>query len=100
MPELRQLRVFVAVAEELSFTRAAERLFLGQQAVSKSVRRLEEELGVELLERTLREGRADAVVARTTPRDRGLDSAALRPSPAMLCLPAAHRLAATEGPLS
>ncbi len=36
MPELRHLRTFVAVAEELSFTRAAERLHLGQQAVSKS----------------------------------------------------------------
>ena len=45
MPELRHLRTFVAVAEELSFTRAAERLHLGQQAVSKSVAQLERELG-------------------------------------------------------
>ena len=52
MPDLRQLRTFVALAEELSFTRAAERLFVGQQAVSKSVRQLEHELGVELVERT------------------------------------------------
>jgi DNA-binding transcriptional LysR family regulator len=57
VPELRQLRVFVAVAEELNFSRAAERLFLGQQAVSKSVAQLERELGVELLERTTREVR-------------------------------------------
>jgi DNA-binding transcriptional LysR family regulator len=57
VPELRQLRTFVAVAEELSFTRAAERLHLGQQAVSKSVAQLERELGVELLERTTREVR-------------------------------------------
>jgi DNA-binding transcriptional LysR family regulator len=57
MPELRQLRAFVAVAQELNFTRAAERLHLGQQAVSKSVRRLERELGVTLLERTTREVR-------------------------------------------
>lgn len=55
MPELRQLRAFVAVAEELSFTRAGERLFLRQQAVSKAVRQLEGELGVTLLERTTRE---------------------------------------------
>jgi DNA-binding transcriptional LysR family regulator len=57
VPELRQLRVFVAVAEERNFTRAAERLHLAQQAVSKSVRQLERELGVELLERTTREVR-------------------------------------------
>ena len=57
MPELRQLRAFVAVAEELNFTRAAERLHLAQQAVSKSVRQLERELGVALLERTTREVR-------------------------------------------
>lgn len=55
MPDLRQLRAFVAVAEERNFTRAAERLHLAQQAVSKSVRQLEQELGVELLERTTRE---------------------------------------------
>jgi DNA-binding transcriptional LysR family regulator len=57
VPELRQLRTFVAVAEERNFTRAAERLHLAQQAVSKSVRQLERELGVELLERTTREVR-------------------------------------------
>ncbi len=52
MPELRHLRVFVVVGEELNFTRAAERLFLSQQAVSKSVGQLERELGVPLLERS------------------------------------------------
>jgi DNA-binding transcriptional LysR family regulator len=57
VPELRQLRTFVAVAEERNFTRAAERLHLAQQAVSKSVRALERDLGVELLERTTREVR-------------------------------------------
>jgi DNA-binding transcriptional LysR family regulator len=55
MAELRQLRVFLAVAEELNFTRAAARLAMAQQAVSKSVAQLERELGVELLERTTRE---------------------------------------------
>jgi DNA-binding transcriptional LysR family regulator len=65
MPELRQLRTFVAVAEELNFTRAAERLALAQQAVSKSVGQLERELGVALLERTTRE-------VRLTPAGRAL----------------------------
>jgi DNA-binding transcriptional LysR family regulator len=178
MPELRHLRTFVAVAEELSFTRAAERLHLGQQAVSKSVAQLERELGVALLERTthdvrltaageallgagrgaltaadaafalaqevggglsgrvrvgvspavgaadreelvrvLREGapelsvsirevrpgemgpllrsrELDLALARSSGRDETLDSAPLRPTPVILCVPAGHRLAA------
>lgn len=60
MPGLRQLSAFVAVAEELNFTRAAERLSVGQQAVSKSIRQLELELDVELVERTTREVRLTA----------------------------------------
>jgi DNA-binding transcriptional LysR family regulator len=54
----------VAVAEELNFTRAAERLFLGQQAVSKSIRQLERELGVVLLERSTHEVRLTAAGAQ------------------------------------
>jgi DNA-binding transcriptional LysR family regulator len=52
--ELRHLRSFVAVAEELNFTRAAERLVLAQQALSAQIRQLETRLGERLFERTTR----------------------------------------------
>jgi DNA-binding transcriptional LysR family regulator len=52
--ELRQLEYFVAVAEEANFTRAAERVHISQSGVSAQVRRLEQELGATLIDRSAR----------------------------------------------
>ena len=55
--DIGQLEVFLAVARERRFSRAAEKLYRTQSAISQSIRKLEEELGEPLLDRSSREGR-------------------------------------------
>ena len=54
MLETRQLRYFVAVAEDLHFTKAADRLHVAQSALSTQVKQLEVQLGARLLARSKR----------------------------------------------
>lgn len=83
--DLRQLEYFVAVAEEANFTRAAERVHISQSGVSAQIRRLEQELGAELLDRN---GRGATLTAA------GL--AALSPARAALAAAGAVRRSVDE----
>ena len=58
--ELRHLRAFVALADELNFTRAAARLHLAQQALSAQIQQCEERIGARLFDRTTRSVRLTA----------------------------------------
>lgn len=68
----RDLRYFAAIAEELNFTRAAERLFVSQPALSKQIRMLEKQVGAPLFHRDRRAVRLTVVGEALLPHARGM----------------------------
>ncbi|SIS95827.1 LysR substrate-binding domain-containing protein [Insolitispirillum peregrinum] len=89
--ELRHLRYFVAVAEELNFTRAAERLRTAQPSLSQQIRDLEDEVGTPLFVRTKRRVELTAAGAVF------LDEARLVLAQSQRAISLARRTAQTEG---
>ncbi|MFJ3958093.1 LysR substrate-binding domain-containing protein [Arthrobacter sp. NPDC090010] len=75
---LRQVEIFLAVAEELHFARAAERLLLSQPTVSQEIRRLERGLGIELFDRSRRAAALSAAGAALMKESAELLAAAQR----------------------
>jgi DNA-binding transcriptional LysR family regulator len=76
--ELRQLRYFLAVAEELNFTRAARRLNIVQQTLSEGIAQLEHTIGLHLFERTTRPVQLTDTAVRWLPYVREVVEAAER----------------------
>src|ERR671927_232230 len=84
--EVRHLRSFVAVAEELNFSRAAERLYLSQPALSRQIRTLERVVGCELLRRSTHRVELTLAGAALLDRARAVLALVLGEDPAILYL--------------
>lgn len=83
--ELRHMRAFIAVAEELNFRRAAERLHMAQPPLSQQIKRIEHEVGARLLDRTTRQVRlTPAGVAFLADARRAVEAADTAPRSARL----------------
>src|SRR6516225_6525900 len=76
--DLRLVRYFVALADELHFGRAAARLFISQQTLSSQIAKLESDLGVTLLDRTGRQARLTPAGQRFVQESRALLAQARR----------------------
>ncbi|MFH8371693.1 LysR substrate-binding domain-containing protein [Streptomyces sp. NPDC018031] len=75
-PSVHRLRLFLVLAEELHFGRAAARLYISQPALSRQIRRLEEQLGTALVERSTRRVRLTAAGEALLPRMRAVADSA------------------------
>src|SRR5258706_13252578 len=96
--DLHELEIFLSVAEERSFSRAAERVFRTQPAVSAAVKRLETEVGEALFDRTRKDGTLTTAGETLLPDARGLVNLPDEAAGAVKELRGFHRGRGTVGP--